>query len=42
MQEIVIIQDKISTNEDNAELTQMFVKGKYSLKRKHFLSHIYL
>jgi len=41
MQEIVNIQDQISTEEENAELTQMFVKGKYSLK-KTILTHIYL
>ena len=32
MQEIVNIQDQISTDEENAALTQMFVKGKFSLK----------
>ena len=42
MQEIVNIQDKISTEEENAELTQMFVKGKYSLKKHYFDSYLFV
>ena len=41
MEEIVNIQDLRSGLDENAELTQMFVKGKYSLKRKHIFSIIY-
>ena len=42
MQEIVNIQDQISTEEENAELTQMFVKGKFFFFKNTILTHIYL